>query len=206
MPVDVGALLEEGLGDLLALRGAPVTGLRELIGDRDVAGSHVLAEALAAIDGGRRPDVADQLPHDVRALARAARTSRSAALRPSSGEVGADVGGVEVFGRVDPAVLEDDGLAGILGFLQNGVPARCLEGGEDDDVDLIVGDEVAERRELVLHLVLGVVELEVDAELLGGVLERRGVGGAPATLGAGLDEPDGQVLIRQRARLAGGGC
>ena len=82
-------------------------------------------------------------------------------------EVGADVGGVEVLGRVDAAVLEDDRLARVLGFLENVVPARGLEGGEDDHVDLVVGDEVAERRELVLQLVLGVVELQVDAELLG---------------------------------------
>ena len=58
-------------------------------------------------------------------------------------EVGADVGGIQVFGRIDAAVFQDDDLAGGLGFLQHIVPAGRLEGGEDDDVHFRILDEVA---------------------------------------------------------------
>ena len=60
--------------------------------------------------------------------------------------------------------------------------------------------KLAERRDLVLDLVLGVVELQVEAELRGLFLEGRRVRGAPAALGAGLDEPDRQVLHGLRGR------
>ena len=64
--------------------------------------------------------------------------------------------------------------------------------------------------DLVLELVLRVIELQVDAQLGGLVLEGRGVGSAPAALRARLDEPDGEVLVglrrsRRRGRRGRGG-
>ncbi len=124
-------------------------------------------------------------------------------------EVRADVRVVERRIGVDAAVLEDDDLAVGLGLLQDLVIAGHVERGQDDDVDRRVLVELVECRDLVLELVLGVVELEVDAQLLRGLLEGRGVGGAPAALGTGLDEADGHVLVRLaagRGRGGGGGC
>ena len=75
------------------------------------------------------------------------------------------------------------------------VIAGHVERGQDDDVDRRVLVELVECRDLVLELVLGVVELEVDAQLLRRLLEGRRVGRAPAALGTGLDEADGHVGV-----------
>ena len=67
---------------------------------------------------------------------------------------------------VDPPVLEDDGLALGLGFLQHVVPALASRAARMMTSTYASCDELAERRELVLQLVLGVIELQVEAELV----------------------------------------
>ena len=98
---------------------------------------------------------------------------------------------------VDGAVGEDHRDVGGLGLLQDGVPPGLDDGAEGDDVDLLL-DVGADRLDLVLLLALGVGELQVDARVLGRVLDRRGVGGPPAALGADLGEAH-----RDRAAVGG---
>src|SRR3990172_10902521 len=59
-------------------------------------------------------------------------------------------------------------------------------------------------------MVLGIIELQIDPQLLGGLLEGGRIGGPPATLGTGLDETHDHVrvgvdlgrLFRRGGRLA----
>ncbi|BCB87770.1 hypothetical protein Psuf_050830 [Phytohabitans suffuscus] len=116
-------------------------------------------------------------------------------------EVGADEGFVEGgVGGVDGAVGEDDGDAGVFGFFEDGVPAGLDDGGEGDDVDLLL-DEGADGFDLVFLFLLGVGEFEVDSGLFGRVLDRLGVRGAPAGLRADLGEPECDLpVVRAGAR------
>ena len=76
--------------------------------------------------------------------------------------VGGDGGQVEVFGRIDAAVEQDDRDFGFLGFGQHVVPAGGDDGGDQDGVDAL-GDEAADGLDLVFLLLLRIGELEVDA-------------------------------------------
>src|SRR4030067_759883 len=44
-------------------------------------------------------------------------------------------------------------------------------------------------------MVLGIIELQIDPQLLGGLLEGGRIGGPPATLGTGLDETHDPVRV-----------
>ncbi len=88
---------------------------------------------------------------------------------------------------------------GFLGFGQHVVPAGGDDRRDEDRVDAL-GDEGAERLDLVFLLLLGVGEFQVDAALLGLLLGDRGFGGAPAGFRADLRKADGQRPRREASR------
>ena len=97
--------------------------------------------------------------------------------------------------HVDGAVGQDDRDLRGLGFPQHGVPAGLDHRREGDHVHLL-RDEGADRLDLVFLLLLRVGELQLDAGLLGGRLDRLGVGGAPFALGADLAEAQHDRFLR----------
>ena len=80
--------------------------------------------------------------------------------------VGGDRGQVQVLRRVDAAVEQDDRDLGFLGFGQHVIPAGGDDRRDEDRVDAL-GDEAADRLDLVFLLLLRVGELQVDAALFG---------------------------------------
>ena len=104
---------------------------------------------------------------------------------------------------VDRAVGEDDGDVGVLGLLEHAVPAGLDDRRERDVVDAL-GDVGPDRLDLVLLLLLGVREAEVEPGVRReGVLDRLRVGGTPAALGADLAEADGDRVAVAAAAAAG---
>ena len=88
-------------------------------------------------------------------------------------KVRADPAGIQVFIlRGNLPVHEDDGDLRFLCLLKDILPSRFHDRGEDDVVDFFL-DEIADGKELVLLLLLGVVKQQFKSVLLG---KRRGHG------------------------------
>jgi hypothetical protein len=101
-------------------------------------------------------------------------------------EVSGNAGDEEGFiRRVDVAVGEENRDAGLLGLAEHLIPTGDDHRRDDDRVDLL-GDERANRLELLLFLPLGVGEFEVDSFLLRLFLHVLGKGRAPVALIADL--------------------
>src|SRR5690606_16011038 len=182
--VHVGVGLKGRLDRRLALGAGEVA--RRLADDLVRADDGV--EALLAVDLGTRAERALELEDlgvgVVLLDPLAGHLALEAEVRPDPGDVG-------VLDRgVDRAVDEHDGDLRVLDLLEDLVPTGLDDRGERDDVDVLV-DEVAQGLDLVLLLLLGVHEDQVDAVLLGEArLDGLRVGRAPAGLGAELREAD----------------
>ena len=94
-----------------------------------------------------------------------------------------------VVGDLDRAVGEDHRDVRGLGFAQHRFPAGFDHGRERDDVDAL-GDERAQRLDLVFLLLLRVRETQRDAGFRRGALDGGGVGRAPFAFGADLAEAE----------------
>ena len=164
-----------------------------------------LVEALLAVDLGAGAERALELEDRRVRRVLGDPLARGGALLAEVGADPCDVGVLD--GGVDGAVDQHDRDAGVLDLLQDLVPAGLDHRGERDDVD-VLGDEVPQRLDLVLLLLLRVDEVEVEAGLLGEArLDRLGVRGAPAALGAELGEAHAdQVVTAVVATATGSGA
>ena len=94
-----------------AVRVVGVDGEVPRLRDRDATVAHLLAEALAPVDGGRRPDVADELDDVLGSAALEERAHLDGRLATLLGEVRADVRCVQVLGGIDAPVLHSPSVA-----------------------------------------------------------------------------------------------
>jgi hypothetical protein len=126
-------------------------------------------------------------------------------------EVAGDQRRVErVVRHVHPAVNKDDRDLRLLDLLEHLVPPGLHDRGEHDVVDFL-RHEGLDRTDLGGLLALGIGELEIDAPLLGLVLDALGLGGAPRRLRTDLREPDHGLpgrgfLSRDRSERECRGC
>jgi hypothetical protein len=99
--------------------------------------------------------------------------------------------------RIDVAVDEHHRDLGGFRLLQHRIPARRHHGRQQDRVHTL-RHEGPDRLDLILLLLLGVRDLEVDAALLGLVAGDGGLGRTPARFRANLREPDRHLGRRDR--------
>src|SRR5690554_2107240 len=95
---------------------------------------------------------------------------------------------------MDLAVGDENGNPSIPGFLQDIVPPIGDDRYEYDDIDLI-GDEGAQRLDLILLLLLGVVIHQLHTRPGGSFLHRAGVAGPPCAFSTDLRKPHDDAAI-----------
>ena len=211
--------LQEGLHDLHALGTGVLTGL----GTDDVVLAavggfgHGIVEALQAVGGHGGADRALQNRHLelIAAGTGSLALSSHILVNPIEGigtllqGVGKDVGHIQRGVRSHAAVHQDHRDPGVLGLLQDRIPAGLHDGAEGDHIHVRC-DEGADGLDLVLLLLLCVGELEGHAGGLRGSLDVVGVGSAPLALRTDLGKSKGDAVLTAgigafRASITAGG-
>ena len=109
-------------------------------------------------------------------------------------KIGTDKRHKQIRGYRGAAIYHDNGDAGIFGLLENVIPT-CFDQRRNANYIDLLSNERANSLDLIFLFLLGVRELQLDAQLRRRFLHRRGIGRAPFTLRAELGIADDQIFV-----------